>query len=223
MQATGYFIRLAGVLVTVLALVWGSGSDSLWAAEEGKGGKEPVPSRSARAVIKTKFGDMEIKFLSDVAPKHVENFLKLAKSGFYNGTIFHRVIPGFMIQGGDPNTKDSLKKDTYGQGGPKDEKGNSVPLKAEFSELAHKRGVVSMARAQDPDSAGSQFFIVIEDSRFLDRKYTIFGEVVKGIGVADKIAGQPRVTCQTGVPNPPDKGPCDNPLERIEMTVLVVE
>ncbi|MGD9730225.1 MAG: peptidylprolyl isomerase, partial [Nitrospiraceae bacterium] len=169
MQATGYFIRLAGVLVMVMALVWGLGSDSLWAAEEGKGGKEPVPARSARAVIKTKFGDMEIKFLSDVAPKHVENFLKLAKSGFYNGTIFHRVIPGFMIQGGDPNTKDSLKKDTYGQGGPGDN------VKAEFSELAHKRGVVSMARAQDPDSAGSQFFIVIEESRFLDRKYTIFG------------------------------------------------
>src|SRR5574338_612050 len=165
MQAIGYFIRLAGSLFTVMALVWGPGSDPLWAAEEGKGGKEPAPSRSARAVIKTKFGDMEIKFLPDVAPKHVENFVKLAKSGLYNGTIFHRVIPGFMIQGGDPNTKDSLKKDTYGQGGP----GHNV--KAEFSELPHKRGIVSMARAADPDSAGSQFFIVVEDSRFLDRKY----------------------------------------------------
>jgi peptidyl-prolyl cis-trans isomerase B (cyclophilin B) len=217
MHVTGSFIKLAGALFLVMAFVGGGGSDHLWAADEGKGGKEPGASRSARAIIKTKFGDMEIKFLPDVAPKHVENFIKLAKSGLYNGTIFHRVIPGFMIQGGDPNTKDSLKKDTYGQGGP----GHNV--KAEFSELPHKRGVVSMARAQDPDSAGSQFFIVIEDSRFLDRKYTIFGEVVKGIGVADKIAGQPRVTCQTGSPNPPDKGPCDNPLERIEMTVLVVE
>lgn len=217
MQSTASLIRLAGAVLAVTMLVCGSGPNHLWAAEEGKTGKEQTASRASRAVIKTKFGDMEIKFFSDAAPKHVENFIKLAKSGFYNGTIFHRVIPGFMIQGGDPNTKDSLKKDTYGQGGP----GHNV--KAEFSEMAHKRGVVSMARAQDPDSAGSQFFIVIEESRFLDRKYTIFGEVVKGIGVADKIAAQPRVTCQTGSPNPPGQGPCDNPLERVEMTVLVVE
>lgn len=210
-------IRQARALLAAVVLVCGSGSGLLWAAEEGKSGKESTGNRSVRAILKTKFGDMEIKFLSDVAPKHVDNFVKLAKSGFYNGTTFHRVIPGFMIQGGDPNTKDSLKKDTYGQGGP----GHNV--KAEFSELPHKRGVVSMARAQDPDSAGSQFFIVVEDSRFLDRKYTIFGEVVKGIGVADKIVGQPRVMCQTGAPNPPDKGPCDNPLERIEMTVSIIE
>jgi peptidyl-prolyl cis-trans isomerase B (cyclophilin B) len=210
------YVRCACAAVAVAVILCGGGSDLLWAAEEGKSGKEST-GRSARAIIKTKFGDMEIKFLPDVAPKHVENFIKLAKSGVYNGTIFHRVIPGFMIQGGDPNTKDSLKKDSYGQGGP----GHNV--KAEFSELPHKRGVVSMARAQDPDSAGSQFFIVVEDSRFLDRKYTIFGEVVKGIGVADKIAGQPRVMCQTGAPNPADKGPCDNPLERVEMTVNIVE
>jgi peptidyl-prolyl cis-trans isomerase B (cyclophilin B) len=179
--------------------------------------KEPANIKTARAIIKTKFGDMEIKFFSDVAPKHVENFISLAKKGFYNGTIFHRVIPGFMIQGGDPNTKDSLKKNTYGQGGP----GHNV--KAEFSDLPHKRGVVSMARAGDPDSAGSQFFIVVENSPFLDRKYTVFGEVVKGIGVADKIVAVPRVLCQTGSPNPPDKGPCDNPIDRVEMTVTVVD
>jgi peptidyl-prolyl cis-trans isomerase B (cyclophilin B) len=182
----------------------------------GKGG-DVVNASTARAVIKTKLGDIEIKFLPDVAPKHVENFMKLARSGFYNGTIFHRVIPGFMIQGGDPNTKDSLRKEAYGQGGP----GHNV--KAEFSDLPHKRGVVSMARAQDPDSAGSQFFVVVEESRFLDRKYTIFGEVVKGIGVADKIVALPRVMCQTGVPNPPDKGPCDNPIDRVEMTVTIIE
>lgn len=216
-------VRRAWVGLAAAVIVCGAASGLLWAAEEGKAGKESAGGRSVRAVVKTKFGDMEIKFLPDVAPRHVDNFIKLAKSGFYNGTIFHRVIPGFMIQGGDPNTKDSLKKETYGQGGPKDEKGNPIPLKAEFSELPHKRGVVSMARAQDPDSAGSQFFIVVEDSRFLDRKYTIFGEVVKGIGVADKIVGQPRVMCQTGAPNPPDKGPCDNPLERVEMTVTIVE
>ena len=217
------YAQCARIAFAVAVLVYGVGSSLPWAAEEGKSGKESAAGRSARAVVKTKFGDMEIKFLPDVAPKHVENFIKLAKSGFYNGTIFHRVIPGFMIQGGDPNTKDSLRKEAYGQGGPKDEKGNPIQVKAEFSELPHKRGVVSMARAQDPDTAGSQFFIVVEDSRFLDRKYTIFGEVVKGIGVADKIVGQPRVMCQTGAPNPPDKGPCDNPLERVEMTVSIVE
>ncbi|MET0515977.1 MAG: peptidylprolyl isomerase [Nitrospiraceae bacterium] len=168
-------------------------------------------------MVKTKFGEIELKFLPDVAPKHVENFIKLAKSGFYNGTIFHRVIPGFMIQGGDPNTKDSLKKETYGQGGP------GYAVKAEFNEVPHKRGVLSMARATDPDSAGSQFFIIVEESRFLDRKYTVFGEVVKGIGVADKIVNLPRVMCQTGPPNPPDKGPCDNPIDRVEMTVTIVE
>ncbi|QPD03180.1 MAG: putative peptidyl-prolyl cis-trans isomerase [Candidatus Nitrospira kreftii] len=161
-------------------------------------------SKAPRAIIKTKFGDIEIEFYPDVAPRHVENFIKLAKDGFYNGTIFHRVIPGFMIQGGDPNTKDTLKKETYGQGGP----GHNV--KAEFNDIPHKRGIVSMARAADPDSAGSQFFIVVEDSRFLDRKYTVFGQVKKGIGVADKIVNLPR-----------DER--DNPKERAEMTVTIVE
>jgi peptidyl-prolyl cis-trans isomerase B (cyclophilin B) len=109
-----------------------------------------------KAIIKTKFGDIHIKFYPDMAPKHVENFIKLAKSGFYDGTIFHRVIPGFMIQGGDPNTRNSLRKDTYGQGGPKDEKGNPVLLKAEFSDTPHKRGIVSMART-NPTPRGRSF------------------------------------------------------------------
>ncbi len=164
---------------------------------------DSVP-KTSRAIIKTKFGDIEIEFYPDVAPKHVENFIKLAKEGFYNGTIFHRVIPGFMIQGGDPNTKDTLKKETYGQGGP------GYTVKAEFNDIPHKRGIVSMARAADPDSAGSQFFIVVEDSRFLDRKYSVFGQVKKGIGVADKIVNLPR-----------DER--DNPKERVEMTVTIVE
>ncbi|HET9961179.1 MAG TPA: peptidylprolyl isomerase [Nitrospiraceae bacterium] len=207
-------VRLAAVFGLIVMAGWvGIGGAADTTAPE----KEPVNIKTARAIIKTKFGDMEMKFLPDVAPKHVENFITLAKKGFYNGTIFHRVIPGFMIQGGDPNTKDSLKKNAYGQGGP----GHNV--KAEFSDLPHKRGVVSMARAQDPDSAGSQFFIVVEDSRFLDRKYTVFAEVVKGIGVADKIVAVPRVLCQTGSPTPPDKGPCDNPIDRVEMTVSIVE
>lgn len=182
----------------------------------GKADVKPVappvpPSRPGpRAIIKTKFGEILIKFYPDVAPNHVENFIKLAKSGFYDGTIFHRVIPGFMIQGGDPNTKNSLRKETYGAGGPKDEKGNPILLKAEFSDIPHKRGIVAMARANEPDTAGSQFFIVVEQSPFLDGKYTVFGEVIKGLGVADKIASLPR-------------NDHDLPNERIEMTVAIVE
>jgi peptidyl-prolyl cis-trans isomerase B (cyclophilin B) len=182
------------------------------AACGGKAEVKPVapPDPGPKAIIKTKFGDMHMKFYPELAPKHVENFIKLAKSGFYNGTIFHRVIPGFMIQGGDPNTKNSLRKETYGQGGPKDDKGNPILLKAEFSETHHKRGIVSMARADQPDTAGSQFFIVVESSPFLDRKYTVFGEVTKGLGIADKIVNLPR-------------NEQDLPNERIEMTVTIVE
>ena len=170
----------------------------------------PPPPPGPKAIIKTRFGEMEMKFHPELAPKHVENFIKLAKSGFYNGTIFHRVIPGFMIQGGDPNTKNSLRKETFGQGGPKDEKGNPILLKAEFSDTPHKRGIVSMARAGEPDTAGSQFFIVVEDSFFLDRKYTVFGEITKGLGIADKIVNLPR-------------NEQDLPNDRIEMTVTILE
>jgi len=158
---------------------------------------------SPRAIIKTKFGEMEIVFFPDKAPKHVENFLKLAKSGFYNGTIFHRVIPGFMIQGGDPNTKDVNKPETYGQGGPNER------LKAEFNDIPHRRGIVSMAWTNDPNSGGSQFFIVVKDSNFLDHQYTAFGEVVKGLEVADQIVNLPR-------------NRSDLPTERVEVTIAVV-
>ncbi len=216
-MAHTHWKKALGFVGVMSVIIVGGMTGFCLAAEAAPAGNESVNTNNARAIIKTKFGDMEIKFLPDLAPNHVENFIRLAQSGFYNGTIFHRAIPGFMIQGGDPNTKDSLKKSAYGQGGP----GHNV--KGEFSDLPHKRGMVSMARAQDPDSAGSQFFIVVEESRFLDRKYTIFGEVVKGIGVADKIVGLPRVMCQTGAPSPADKGPCDNPIERVEMTVTIVE
>ena len=137
------------------------------------------------AIIKTSFGNIKFNLMSDIAPETVRNFSQLAKSGFYNGTLFHRIIPGFMIQGGDPNTKNS-DKSTWGQGGP------GYNLKAEFSSRSHLRGIVSMARAADPDSAGSQFFIVTSDSTFLDRQYTVFGEVVEGMEVADKIVNLPR-------------------------------
>ena len=137
------------------------------------------------AIIKTSFGNIKFNLMSDIAPETVRNFSQLAKSGFYNETLFHRIIPGFMIQGGDPNTKNP-DKSTWGQGGP------GYNLKAEFNSRSHLRGIVSMARATDPDSAGSQFFIVTSDSTFLDRQYTVFGEVVEGIEVADKIVNLPR-------------------------------
>ena len=136
-------------------------------------------------IIKTDFGSIKFSLLPDIAPETVRNFITLAKKGFYDGTLFHRVIPGFMIQGGDPNTKDP-DKNMWGQGGP------GYNLKAEFSPRSHLRGIVSMARSTDPDSAGSQFFIVTSDSTFLDRQYTVFGEVVDGMEVADKIVDLPR-------------------------------
>ena len=135
--------------------------------------------------IETNFGSIKFGLLPELAPETTRNFLKLAKSGFYNGTLFHRVIPGFMIQGGDPNTK-SPDKSVWGQGGP------GYNLKAEFNSRSHLRGIVSMARAADPDSAGSQFFIVTSDSTFLDKQYTVFGEVIDGMEVADKIVDLPR-------------------------------
>ena len=138
------------------------------------------------AMIETNFGNIQISFLPDLAPETVRNFVKLTKDGFYDGTLFHRVIPGFMIQGGDPNTKNPNMKSQWGMGGP----GHTV--KAEFSSRSHLRGIVSMARSTDPNSAGSQFFIVTKDSTFLDREYTVFGEVVEGMDVVDKIVSLDR-------------------------------
>ena len=137
------------------------------------------------AVLKTTAGEMVIELWPDVAPKTVENFKKLAKEGFYDGTAFHRVIKGFMIQGGDPLTKDASKEARWGTGGP----GHTV--KAEFNDRSHTRGVVSMARSNDPDSAGSQFFICHGNPTFLDRQYTAFGKLIKGDEVLEKIATTP--------------------------------
>ena len=156
-----------------------------------------------KAIIETKFGNIELKFFPEVAPNHVNNFIELAKKGFYDGSTFHRVIPGFMIQGGDPNSKNP-DRSNHGMGGP------GYTVKAEFNDKPHKKGTLSMARSSHPDSAGSQFFICVADSFFLDKQYTVFGEVVSGIEVVDKIVRQPR-----------DKK--DNPIERIEMKVKIVE
>jgi peptidyl-prolyl cis-trans isomerase B (cyclophilin B) len=146
------------------------------------------------AVINTTEGEMVIEFWPDVAPNTVANFKKLALKGFYNGTCFHRVIKGFMIQGGDPLTKDPNAESHWGTGGP------GYQIKAEFNDRSHVRGVISMARSNDPDSAGSQFFICHGNPTFLDRQYTAFGRLIKGDEVLEKIATTP-----THPPDRPDK------------------
>ena len=137
---------------------------------------------ASSGIITTKFGDIEVELYSDSAPKTVENFKALTKKGFYDGLIFHRIVPGFVIQGGDPYTRDTTNRRRWGTGGP------GWNIKAEFNKNTHARGVLSMARSQDPDSAGSQFFIVLKDSNFLDGQYTIFGKVKSGMDAVDKIA-----------------------------------
>ena len=154
------------------------------------------------AIINTSFGDMVVEFFEDEAPNHVKNFKKLASTGFYDGCTFHRVIPGFMIQGGDPNSKDDDRTND-GMGGP------GYTIDAEFNKIHHDRGILSMARSNDPNSAGSQFFIVVKEAPHLDRQYTVFGKVIKGLDIIDKIVSVPR-----------DKR--DNPNQRIEMTVQVM-
>jgi len=133
------------------------------------------------AVIKTNEGEMVVQFWTDAAPNTIENFKKLARQGFYDGTIFHRIVKGFMIQGGDPNSKDAAKEDAYGQGGP------GYEIKAEFNNHSHDRGVLSMARGPNPDSAGSQFFICLAPVQRLDGQYTTFGKLIKGNDVLEKI------------------------------------
>ena len=193
------YFKMAACMGLAAAMVCSMAGTGL-AAEKGK-----APAKGPRAVINTKFGEMEIEFFQDKAPNHVANFIKLAKSGFYNGTIFHRVIPGFMIQGGDPNTRDAAgSRSRHGTGGP------GYNIKAEFNDTAHKRGVLSMARASDPNSAGCQFFICVADSGFLDRQYSAFGRVVRGMEVADQIVNAPR-------------DGRDNPKDRVDIKVRVVE
>ena len=159
--------------------------------------QKPMSKNTAEvAVINTTEGAIAIEFWSDVAPKTVENFKKLAKSGFYDGTCFHRIIRGFMIQGGDPKTRDLSREAEWGTGGP------GYTIDAEFNKKPHVRGVISMARAADPNSAGSQFFICHGDARFLDEQYTAFGKLVKGDDVLEKIATTPCVSSGREVSKP---------------------
>ena len=150
------------------------------------------------ALIKTSEGDMVVQFWTDAAPNTIENFKKLARAGFYNGTIFHRIVKGFMIQGGDPNSKDPAKENRYGEGGP------GYKIKAEFNDHSHERGVISMAREPDPDSAGSQFFICLGPVPRLDHQYTTFGKLIKGDDVLGKIGDTP-VTMAHGENSKPTK------------------
>lgn len=145
---------------------------------------KPEPAKTTAeevAVIKTIHGEMTVAFWPEVAPKTVENFKKLAREGFYDGTAFHRIVAGFMVQGGDPLTKDASKEGAWGTGGP------GYSIKAEFNDRSHQRGVLSMARSASPDSAGSQFLICLGDASFLDKKYTAFGKLIKGDEVLAKL------------------------------------
>ena len=170
-----------------------------FAADEKKEEKSPMNSSNEVAVIKTSEGDMVVQFWTDAAPKTIENFEKLARQGFYDGTIFHRIVKEFMIQGGDPNSKDPAKENSYGQGGP------GYNIKAEFNDHSHDRGVISMARSSDPDSAGSQFFICLAPVHRLDHQYTTFGKLIKGQDVLEKIGDIPVTRNSTGEPSKPSK------------------
>ena len=161
--------------------------------------KKPMNTSNEVAVIKTSEGEMVVQFWTDAAPSTIENFKKLARSGFYDGTIFHRIVKGFMIQGGDPNSKDPAKENSYGQGDP------GYKIKAEFNDHSHERGVISMARGPDRDSAGSQFFICLAPVPRLDGQYTTFGKLIKGADVLEKIGDIPVTRNSAGEMSKPTK------------------
>lgn len=210
-------MKKASLMLTLLCaipLMAAPATKSTPAARKKAAGKEkkvatPRDYANTLATLQTDMGDITMKFFYDKAPHHVQNFVDLAASGFYDGTMFHRVIPGFMIQGGDPNTKKAEDPmHPYGTGGHMVD-GKEQRLKAEFNDTSHKRGIVSMARANDPNSASSQFFIVVKDSTFLDNQYSAFGEVVSGMDVADKIVAVPR-------------GPNDRPNQPVRIKKILL-
>ena len=177
------------------------------AVAEEKKETSTMPTSNEVAVIKTSEGEMVVQFWTDAAPETIANFKKLARSGFYNGTIFHRIVKGFMIQGGDPNSKDPAKEDSYGQGGP------DYKVKAEFNDHPHDQGVISMARSADPDSAGSQFFICLAPIHRLDHQYTTFGKLIKGDDVLEKIGNTPVERNSQGETSKPTKRVVINKIE----------
>ena len=183
---------MKSILINLLAAVLAVASVN---AEEQK----PMNSANEVAVIKTSEGEMVAEFWPEVAPNTVENFKKLARSGFYDGTAFHRIVKGFMIQGGDPLTKDPAKESRYGTGDP------GYKIKAEFNDRSHERGVLSMARSSDPDSAGSQFFICLANVSRLDHQYTTFGKIIKGDDILGKIGDTEVTTSDSGERSKPTK------------------
>ena len=192
---------MKSILINLLAAILAVASVN---AEEQK----PMNSANEVAVIKTSEGEMVAEFWPEVAPNTVENFKKLARSGFYDGTAFHRIVKGFMIQGGDPLTKDPAKESRYGTGDP------GYKIKAEFNDRSHERGVLSMARSSDPDSAGSQFFICLANVSRLDHQYTTFGKIIKGDDVLGKI-GDTEVTMS-------DSGERSKPTKRLTVESIKI-
>ena len=182
--------------IFAVALLLGSAA---FAVDEEKVENPTMNASNEVAVIKTSEGDMVVQFWNDAAPNTIENFKKLARSGFYDGTIVHRIVKGFMIQGGDPNSKDPGKESSYGQGGP------GYKIKAEFNNHSHERGVISMAREPNPDSAGSQFFICLAPVPRLDHQYTTFGKLIKGDEVLEKIGDTAVTRNSTGEMSKPTK------------------
>ena len=183
------------LLIVLAALL----CSTMFAAEEKKEEKTTMNASNEVAVIKTSEGEMVVQFWTDAAPNTIDNFKKLARQGFYDGTIFHRIVKEFMIQGGDPDSKDPAKEESYGQGGP------GYKVKAEFNNHSHQRGVISMARGPDPDSAGSQFFICLAPVPRLDHQYTTFGKLLKGDDVLQKIGDTPVTRNSSGEMSKPTK------------------
>ena len=194
-RVTNHFTACMKLLILSLVIL----SSAVFAADEKKEERTAMNSSNEVALIKTSEGDMVVQFWIDAAPNTVENFKKLARQGFYDGTIFHRIVKGFMIQGGDPNSKDPAKENSYGQGGP------GYNLKAEFNDHSHDHGVISMARGPDPDSAGSQFFICLAPVHRLDHQYTTFGKLIKGENVLEKIGDIPVTKNSMGEASKPTK------------------
>jgi len=192
---------MKSILINLLAAILAVASVN---AEEQK----PMNSAKEVAVIKTSEGEMVAEFWPEVAPNTVENFKKLARSGFYDGTAFHRIVKGFMIQGGDPLTKDPAQESRYGTGDP------GYKIKAEFNDRSHERGVLSMARSSNPDSAGSQFFICLANVSRLDHQYTTFGKIIKGDDVLGKI-GDTEVTMS-------DSGERSKPTKRVTVESIKI-
>ena len=202
---TRLIVLIPAILMVAAVGCGGEDGDATPPGSSGPAYDGPMVDPEVAVIVVEGMGEMVVELLPGKAPKTVENFKKLAREGFYDGTTFHRVVPGFMIQGGDPNSKDRDPRND-GRGGP------GYKIVGEFSDVKHVRGILSMARSASPDSAGSQFFIVVDDTPHLDGKYSAFGRVISGIEVADQIIAVPR-----------DKfgrhGPRDRPLEDVKMTI----